>query len=134
MVGVLCRPFFTGERPLWFPAAAMGAGLAVNAVLAAAAVPHLGGPAIAAANGVGITVTAVLLLVGMRRTVIAVSLATLGAASARLGLAAAVAAGAGVLCGRVTGGAVAAFSGGVVMLVVFVAVAHLLGEKVRHGG
>ncbi|GAA0940449.1 murein biosynthesis integral membrane protein MurJ [Virgisporangium aurantiacum] len=133
MVGVLCRPFFTGERPLWFPAMAMGAGLAVNAVLAAVAVPHFGGPAIAAANGIGITLTAVLLLIGMRRTVIAVSLGSLGAASARLGVAAAVAAGAGVLCGRVTHGAVAAFSGGVVMLVVFVAAAHLLGEKVRRG-
>jgi putative peptidoglycan lipid II flippase len=133
MVGVLCRPFFTGERPFWFPATAMGVGLAVNAVIAAVAVPYLGGPAIAAANGAGITVTAVLLLVGMRRKVIAVSLASLGAASARLGLAAAVAAVAGFLMGRVTHGAVAAFSGGVVMLVVFVAAAHLLGEKVHHG-
>ena len=133
MVGVLCRPFFTGERPLWYPAMAMGAGLAVNAVLAAVAVPHFGGPAIAAANGIGITVTAVLLLIGMRRTVIAVSLASLGAASARLGVAAAVAAIAGFFVGRVTHGAVAAFSGGVVMLIVFVATAHLLGEKVRRG-
>jgi putative peptidoglycan lipid II flippase len=141
MVGVLCRPFFTGQRPMWFPAAAMGAGLAVNAVVAAITVPHFGGPAIAAANGAGITVTAVLLLIGMRRRVIEVSLTTLGAASARLGLAAAVAAVAGVLCGRVTHGAVAVFSGGVMMLAAFVLAARLLGvpevtlvlRKVRRG-
>jgi len=73
----------------------------------------------------------VLLLVGVRRRVIEVSLGALGAASARLGLAAAVAAGAGVLCGRVTDGATEVFTGGVVMLVVFVVAAYALG--VRHG-
>jgi putative peptidoglycan lipid II flippase len=129
MVGVLCRPFFTGVRPMWFPAAAMGAGLAVNGVLAAVAVPHFGGPAIAAANGAGITVTAVLLLIGLRRRVIEISLTSLAAASARLGVAAAVAAVAGVLCGRVTHGAVAVFSGGLVMLAAFVVSAHLLGVR-----
>jgi putative peptidoglycan lipid II flippase len=129
MVGVLCRPFFTGERPDWFPAVAMGVGLAVNAVLAALLVPHFGGPAIAAANGAGITVTAVLLLVGMRRRVIDVSLASLGAAAARLGLAAAVAAVAGVLCGRVTHGAVSVFLGGAVMLAVFAVVAYASGVR-----
>ncbi|GIJ68142.1 membrane protein [Virgisporangium ochraceum] len=129
MVGVLCRPFFTGERPDWFPAVAMGVGLAVNAVLAALLVPHFGGPAIAAANGAGITVTAVLLLVGMRRRVIDVSLASLGAAAARLGLAAAVAAVAGVLCGRVTHGAVSVFLGGAVMLAVFAVTAYASGVR-----
>lgn len=136
LVGVLCRPFFTGARPLWFPAAAMAAGLAVNAVVAAAlaitAAPHFGGPAIAAANGAGITLTAALLLVGLRGQVVAVSLAALSVSVARLGLAAAVAAAAGFACGRVTHGAAAVFAGGAVMLAVFVAVARLLGEKVRH--
>jgi putative peptidoglycan lipid II flippase len=132
MVGVLCRPFFTGERPSWFPAAAMAVGLATNAVVAIVAVPHFGGPAIAAANGAGITATAVLLLVGVRRRVIEVSLPELGAAAARLGLAAAGAAAAGFAIGRATAGmphAVVALAGGVTMLVAFLALAHVLGVR-----
>jgi putative peptidoglycan lipid II flippase len=132
MVGVLCRPFFTGERPSWFPAAAMAVGLATNAVLAAVTVPHFGGPAIAAANGAGITVTAGLLLVGVHRRVIEVSLPALGAAFARLGLAAAGAAAAGVAIGRLTAGLpdfVVLAAGGGTMLVAFVALAHVLGVR-----
>jgi putative peptidoglycan lipid II flippase len=132
MVGVLCRPFFTGQRPSWYPAAAMATGLATNAVLAIVAVPHFGGPAIAAANGAGITVTAGLLLVGVRRRVIPVSLAALGAAAARLGLAAAGAAAAGYVTGRVSAGlpdALVVATGGAVLLVVFVALAHVLGVR-----
>ena len=132
MVGVLCRPFFTGERPSWFPAAAMAVGLATNAVVAIVAVPHFGGPAIAAANGAGITVTAVLMLIGTRRRVIEVSLPALGAATARLGLAAAGAAAAGFAIGRATAGlphSVVALAGGVTMLVAFLALAHLLGVR-----
>jgi putative peptidoglycan lipid II flippase len=132
MVGVLCRPFFTGERPSWYPAAAMGVGLATNAVLAAVAVPHFGGPAIAAANGAGITVTAGLLLIGVRRRVIEVSLPALGGAAARLGLAAAGAAAAGVAIRRITAGlpdVVVVGTGGVVLLVAFVGLAHVLGVR-----
>ena len=132
MVGVLCRPFFTGERPSWFPAGAMAVGLATNAVLAIVAVPHFGGPAIAAANGAGITVTAALLLVGVRRRVIEVSLAALGAAAARLGVAAAGAAAAGVAIGRLTAGlpdVVVVATGGAGLLVVFLVLAHVLGVR-----
>ena len=132
MVGVLCRPFFTGERPSWFPAAAMAVGLAINAVVAVVAVPHFGGPAIAAANGAGITATAVFLLIGVRRRVIEVSLPALGGAAARLGLAAAGAAAAGFAIGRATAGlphAVVALAGGATMLVAFLALAHVLGVR-----
>jgi putative peptidoglycan lipid II flippase len=144
MVGVLCRPFFTGERPSWYPAAAMAVGLATNAALAAVAVPHFGGPAIAAANGAGITVTAGLLLIGVRRRVIEVSLPALGGAAARLGLAAAGAAAAGVAIRRITAGlpdVIVVGTGGLVLLVAFVGLAHVLGvreigqlaRKVRRG-
>jgi putative peptidoglycan lipid II flippase len=132
MVGVLCRPFFTGERPNWYPAMAMGVGLATNAVLAAVAVPYLGGPAIAAANGAGITVTAVLLLIGVRRRVIEISLTALGAATARVGLAAAGAAAAGFAVGRLTAGladVLVVGVGGVVVLATFAVLAHLLGVR-----
>jgi putative peptidoglycan lipid II flippase len=95
-------------------------------------VPHFGGPAIAAANGAGITVTAVLLLIGMRRKVIDVSLPALGAAAARLGLAAAAAGAAGFALGRVTAGlpdVVTVGAGGLVTLAVFVVSAHVLGVR-----
>ena len=76
--------------------------------------------------------TAVLLLIGVRRRVIEVSLPVLGGAAARLGLAAAGAAAAGVAIGRITAGqpdVVVVATGGVVMLVAFVGLAHVLGVR-----
>jgi len=130
MVGVLSRAFFTGERPTWYPALAMGVGIAVTTVLAVAAVPVLDAYAIAAANGVGITTTAVLLLVGLRRRIVAVSLSAVGGAALRL---AAAAAGAGVLgwlAGRALAGwpgELVALAGGIVVLAGFAALARLAG-------
>jgi putative peptidoglycan lipid II flippase len=130
MVGVLSRPFYLGERPSWFPAVAMGIGLAVTAVLAVAGVPFLHAYAIAAANGAGIITAAVLLLVGLRGRVVAVSLRAVGGAAARL---AAAAAGAGVL-GWLAGQALAgrppivvAVAGGFVVLAAFAGLARLFG-------
>ncbi|MFI7598070.1 lipid II flippase MurJ [Actinoplanes sp. NPDC049681] len=130
MVGVLSRPFFTGERRTWYPAAAMAAGLALTAAVAAAAVPFLGAYAIAAANGIGITTTAVLLLLGLRARIIAVSVRAVGASAAKLAAAATVAGTAGWLTGR----ALAAWPplptavvGGLVVLGVFAALARLTG-------
>jgi putative peptidoglycan lipid II flippase len=148
MVGVLSRAFYTGERPTWYPAVAMGIGLAVTAVLAVAGVPALHAYAIAAANGIGITTTAILLLVGLRGRLVAVSLSAVGAAAARL---AAAAAGAGVLgwlVGRAMVGwppAVVGLTGGIVVLAAFGALARLAGfdevgalashltRRIRHG-
>jgi putative peptidoglycan lipid II flippase len=130
LVGVLSRPFFTVERPTWYPAAAMGVGLAANAVLAVAAVPLLGVAGIAAANGIGITLTAVLLLAGLRRRYITVSMASVGSAAVRLGGAAAGAAAAGRLAGWALTGLpsiVVGAAGGLVVLAVFVVLARLAG-------
>jgi putative peptidoglycan lipid II flippase len=148
LVGVLSRPFFTSERPTWFPAGAMGAGLAVTAVLAAAGTPLFGAYAIAAANGVGITTTAVLLLAGLRNRIVSVSLLAVGGAALRL---AAAAAGAGVL-GWLAGRAMTGWSpltvsvtGGLIVLAVFAGLARLAGvdevttpvsqlkRRIRHG-
>jgi putative peptidoglycan lipid II flippase len=148
MVGVLSRPFFIGERPTWYPAVAMGVGLAVTAVLAVAGVSVLHAYAIAAANGLGITTAAVLLLIGLRGRVVAVSVSAVGAAAARL---AAAAAGAGVL-GWLAAQAMAdwppagvAVAGGVVVLTAFAGLARLAGvdeataiasqlkRRIRHG-
>ncbi|MFC3347066.1 murein biosynthesis integral membrane protein MurJ [Streptomyces echinoruber] len=67
LVGVLARSYFSAGRPTWYPAAAMGAGLAATALLGAAAVGTWGVLGIAAANAAGITFTAVLLLAGTGR-------------------------------------------------------------------
>jgi putative peptidoglycan lipid II flippase len=66
LVGALSRSFFSGAQT-WYPAAAMAAGLGLNAVLAAALVGPWGAAGIAAANAAGITLTAVLLLVRLGR-------------------------------------------------------------------
>ncbi|MGA5300383.1 lipid II flippase MurJ [Nucisporomicrobium flavum] len=130
MVGVLSRPFFTGERRTWYPAVAMAAGLAVTTGLAVVAVPWLGAYAIAAANGIGITTTAVLLLLGLRRHIVAVSVPAVGAATARLAAAAAGAGTAGWLAARATASwsaLPAAVVGGLLVLSVFVLLARSAG-------
>ncbi len=124
LVGVLCRPFFTGDRPGWYPALAMAAGLALTTVVAVAGAPAFGVTAIAAGNAIGISATAVLLLAGLGRQSVAVSLPAIGGATARLAACAAVAAVAGWLTGAVLSGTpsiVEGTVGGVVVLAVFAA-------------
>ena len=148
LVGVLSRAYFTGERRTWYPALAMGAGLAVTAVLAAVLLPALHAYAIAAANGIGITTTAVLLLAGLRTRLVAVSLPTLAGAAGRLGAAATGAGLLGWLAATAMAGwppALSVVAGGVVVLAAFAALAHLCGvdevarlashlnRRVRHG-
>jgi putative peptidoglycan lipid II flippase len=130
LVGVLCRPFFTGTRPGWYPALAMGVGLAVTAGLAALGAPLFGVTAIAAANGTGISVTTLLLLAGLRRRTVAVPLSSFGAAAARLAGAATGAGVAGWLAGTALAGApsiVVSAVGGLVVLGTFAGLAHLAG-------
>ncbi|MGP3967801.1 murein biosynthesis integral membrane protein MurJ [Streptomyces sp. 6N223] len=80
LVGTLVRPFFSGacaaHRPTWFPMAAMGGGLALTAVagLVAVRLAGWGAPGIAAANAAGISLTAYLLLRGLRARVVPVGL------------------------------------------------------------
>ncbi|MFG3285420.1 murein biosynthesis integral membrane protein MurJ [Streptomyces sp. NPDC048111] len=91
LVGVLARSYFSEARPLWFPACAMLAGLTATAVTGALAVPAWGAPGIAAANALGITLTALLLLRGGGRRRTALSARRVGGQLVRL-LAAACAA------------------------------------------
>ncbi|MFG3017317.1 murein biosynthesis integral membrane protein MurJ [Streptomyces sp. NPDC048254] len=65
MVGVLVRSYFSAGRATWYPVGAMAAGIAVTSWIGAMAVDRYGVIGIAAANAIGITVTAVLLLSGM---------------------------------------------------------------------
>jgi putative peptidoglycan lipid II flippase len=127
MVGALVRPFFSGTRPTWYPAAAMGAGLSVTVVAGAIAVRYWGVHGIAAANAVGITTAALLLLCGLGARVVAIDVRHVAAGLVRLLLAGCAAAAAGWATARlVTEPPAAALAGGVTVLVVFASVAHLV--------
>ncbi|MEU0333257.1 lipid II flippase MurJ [Streptomyces sp. NPDC006193] len=67
LTGVLVRSYFSAGRAAWYPVAAMIAGVAATSWLGAWAAGSWGVTGIAAANATGITLTAVLLLAGMRR-------------------------------------------------------------------
>ncbi|MER6673005.1 lipid II flippase MurJ [Streptomyces sp. NPDC000983] len=67
LVGVLIRSYFSAGRPTWYPLAMMAVGIAVTSAVGVWALRPWGVGGIAAANAAGITVTAVLLLAGMRR-------------------------------------------------------------------
>ncbi|MGY3201778.1 murein biosynthesis integral membrane protein MurJ [Streptomyces sp. TE5632] len=66
LVGTLIRSYFSAGRPSWYPLAVMGVGIVATSLIGAVAVRPWGVAGIAAANAVGITVTAALLLAGLR--------------------------------------------------------------------
>ncbi|MEU9922221.1 lipid II flippase MurJ [Streptomyces griseoluteus] len=66
LTGVLVRSYFSAGRPTWYPLGAMSAGVFATCLIGAATVGTRGVTGIAAANATGITLTAVLLLSGMR--------------------------------------------------------------------
>ncbi|MGW3247629.1 murein biosynthesis integral membrane protein MurJ [Streptomyces sp. NPDC001070] len=66
LVSALGRAFFCAARPTWYPAGAMCLGLVVTGAGSALTVPFCGVRGIAAADAAGITVTAVVLLCGLR--------------------------------------------------------------------
>ncbi|MFE1903471.1 lipid II flippase MurJ [Streptomyces gardneri] len=98
MVGALVRCYFSAARPLWFPAAAMAAGLATTTVAGIPGAHYWGSVGIAAANALGITCSAVLLLRGAHRQAVPVQVDRLGEGLLRLATAGAWATGAGWLC------------------------------------
>lgn len=127
LVGALVRPFFSAARPTWYPAAAMGAGLLVTIVAGVLAAPHWGVHGIAAANAVGITVSALLLLRGLSTRMIAIDVPGTLSRLGRLLVAAAVAAGAGVACASLFPRPILTVLGGAALLTtVFLATALLV--------
>ncbi|MEU3610367.1 lipid II flippase MurJ [Streptomyces sp. NPDC035033] len=103
MVGALVRCYFSAARPLWYPAAAMAAGLAATAAAGVPGARAWGAVGIAAANALGITLTAVLLLRGAHRQTVPVRTDRLGVGLLRLATAAAWATGAAWLCSMAIG-------------------------------
>ncbi|WP_236260308.1 murein biosynthesis integral membrane protein MurJ [Streptomyces tendae] len=104
VVGALARSYFSAGRASWYPFGAMAVGVVATAVVGARAVGPWGVTGIAAANAVGITVTAALLLAGMGPRSVPVRIRRVLGDLGRPVLAAAVAIGAGALAAaRVTG-------------------------------
>ncbi|MFE3375046.1 murein biosynthesis integral membrane protein MurJ [Streptomyces anulatus] len=94
LVGALSRPFFSSGRPTWFPAFAMGTGLLVTMGAGYALTYRFGVDGIATANAIGISTTALLLLMGLgtrvvpiRTRAVALSLGRLTGASLVAGVA-----------------------------------------------
>ncbi|MCX4477104.1 MATE family efflux transporter [Streptomyces cellulosae] len=65
VVGVLIRSYFSTGRPTWYPIGAMATGLLATFLIGAGTADSWGAPGIAAANAIGITLTAALLLTGL---------------------------------------------------------------------
>ncbi|MFI7388378.1 murein biosynthesis integral membrane protein MurJ [Streptomyces sp. NPDC049813] len=101
LVGALVRSYFSAGRPTWYPVGAMAAGMLLTAGAGTWAVPVWGVGGIAAANALGITFTAVLLLTAMDRRSVPVRLPAVLLELAKTLLAAVAAAGAGLLCAGV---------------------------------
>ncbi|WP_067451879.1 lipid II flippase MurJ [Actinomadura macra] len=135
-VGLAARAFFAHGRPTWRPAAVLATGLAVTAAIGAALAAVAGAVALAAANAAGITVAAVLLLLGLRLKVAPIPLRRIGADIARLVLVAAGSGAAGLLAaaafgiGQGTGAPaiVPAVAGGVVTVATFAALIAVAGR------
>ncbi|WP_369149454.1 murein biosynthesis integral membrane protein MurJ [Streptomyces sp. R44] len=108
MVGALVRCYFSAARPLWYPAAAMAAGLLTTAAAGVPGAHYWGAVGIAAANALGITLSAVLLLRGAHRQAVPIHVGRLGEGLLRLATASAWATGAGWLCQLAVGSAVLA--------------------------
>ncbi|MFD5799136.1 murein biosynthesis integral membrane protein MurJ [Streptomyces diastatochromogenes] len=138
LTGVLVRSYFSAGRATWYPVAAMAAGIAVTSWLGAWTVGAWGVTGIAAANALGITVTAGLLLSGMRRRTArrssprSVPIRT-GRVLRELGRplpAAVAAAGAGALvASRLAAPVAGLLAGGATVAVVFVLLGRALGAQ-----
>ncbi|MEU6393358.1 lipid II flippase MurJ [Streptomyces sp. NPDC046939] len=96
LVGALVRSYFSAGRPTWYPVATMAAGMVLTAGLGTWAVAFWGVGGIAAANALGITFTAVLLLAGMDGRSVPVRLGTVLPELAKTLLAAVAATAAGL--------------------------------------
>jgi putative peptidoglycan lipid II flippase len=127
LVGALVRCYFAAARPLWFPAIAMVTGLVVNTAAGVLLVREWGVLGIAAANAVGITVAAALLLVRVGRHSVPVRTRYLTWVLVRLTVAATAATGTGWLCGTLVPSAALAVVGAFPLVAaVFLAIAKLL--------
>jgi putative peptidoglycan lipid II flippase len=129
-VVVLSQSYFSRRGSTWYPALVMAAGLAVTVLVSLALLLTWEGMALAAGNAAGITLAAALLLTGLRRRVISVSLPAVIFPVIRLVLLAGAAGAVGWLINRLLSddSALAALIlGGIAMVVVFVLLGIAVG-------
>ncbi|GAB2743323.1 murein biosynthesis integral membrane protein MurJ [Streptomyces bullii] len=130
LVGVFVRSYFSAGRPTWYPVAAMAAGIVATAWIGAGAVGSWGVLGIAAANAVGITLTALILLHGMETRGVPVRVRPLLAALGRPLRAAVAACGVGALCASLVDSPVLGLAaGGTAVTVVFLLLARKPGGQ-----
>jgi murein biosynthesis integral membrane protein MurJ len=125
VVEVLCRSFFSRDRPSWYPAVVMVGGLVVTAVVGTLLIGPFGAPGIALANAAGITVVAFLLVPGAGLELGRDSLPRLLRAATLLLLPTAAALAVGLVVGAALDGAppvLEVLAGGVAMTVAFAVV------------
>ncbi|MEW2285549.1 lipid II flippase MurJ [Streptomyces sp. NPDC047841] len=130
LTGVLVRSYFSAGRAAWYPVAAMAAGIVVTSWTGAWTLGTWGVTGIAAANATGITLTAVLLLAGMRRGSVPVRTGPVLRELSRPLRAAVVATVAGGFAGSIPAGPLAGLAaGGTTVTVVFVLLGWALGAQ-----
>ncbi|MFE7750532.1 lipid II flippase MurJ [Streptomyces sp. NPDC057428] len=112
LVGALCRPYFSAGRPTWYPLGAMGAGLLVTTAAGLAMAGPFGVDGIAAANAVGISTAALLMLLGLRKRAVPVRARAVAVSLVRPAAAAAVAATAARLTTELVPGPLAGLAAG----------------------
>ncbi|MFE8974628.1 murein biosynthesis integral membrane protein MurJ [Streptomyces cyaneofuscatus] len=116
LVGALSRPFFSSGRPTWFPAFAMGTGLLVTMGAGYALTYRFGVAGIATANAVGISTTALLLLMGLGTRVVPIRARAVALSLGRLAGAALVAGAAGWAAAQLVPDAVLSLAAGCVLV------------------
>lgn len=116
LVGALSRPFFSSGRPTWFPAFAMGTGLLVTMGAGYALTYRFGVDGIATANAIGISTTALLLLMGLGTRVVPIRARAVAWSLGRLAGAALVAGAAGWAVAPLLSDAVVSLAAGCVLV------------------
>ncbi|WP_454606131.1 lipid II flippase MurJ [Streptomyces tendae] len=127
LVGALVRSYFSTGRASWYPPAVMGIGVVATIGLSAWAVGLWGARGIAGANAAGISLTALLLLLGLGPQSVPVRIPRVAGALARPVAAAVGATAAGLAgAGLADGPAASTAAGCACASVVFLALAWLL--------
>ncbi|MEU0098711.1 lipid II flippase MurJ [Streptomyces sp. NPDC006267] len=116
LVGALSRPFFSSGRPTWFPAFAMGTGLLVTMGAGYALTYRFGVDGIATANAIGISTTALLLLMGLGTRVVPIRTRAVTLSLGRLAGASLAAGAAGWACAPLVPGPVPSLAAGCLLV------------------
>ncbi|WEH17865.1 lipid II flippase MurJ [Streptomyces sp. VNUA24] len=130
LVSALTRSYFSAGRPTWYPLAAMAAGIVATSWIGAATVDSWGVLGIAAANAFGITLTALILLHGMRGRAVPIRTRQVVGEMTRPVRAAVAAGVVGMYCAdRFDSPVLGLAVGGAVVALVFVLLASALGAS-----